>query len=98
MHIKSIVAGVAIALAATIGLASAAEQFATLERVTAEPMKSDEMAAVTGEHIIIFRPGGASVEFTIQVPDNMFHVDLVGLSGGRPCRGSGLVCHDGGPF
>ncbi len=53
MHIKSIAAGAAIALAATVGSASAGDQFTTLGGVTAEPMNAGEMAAVTGEHVII---------------------------------------------
>ncbi len=47
MQIKSIVAGAAIALAATVGSASAADQFATLDGVTAEPMNAGEMDRVT---------------------------------------------------
>ena len=45
MQIKSILAGAAIALAAVIGSASAAEQFTTLTGVTAEVMPADEMEA-----------------------------------------------------
>ena len=48
MQIKSIFAGAAIALAATIGSASAAEQFTTLEGVTAVAMSSVEQDAVRG--------------------------------------------------
>ena len=62
MHIKSIVVGAAIALAATVGSASAADQFATLGGVTAEPMNAGEMAAVVGAVFIIGvnpPPGGS---------------------------------------
>ena len=48
MHIKSIVAGAAIALASTVGSASAADQFSTLEGVTADAMTPQEMGVVTG--------------------------------------------------
>ncbi len=53
MQFKSIVAGAAVALAATVGSASAADQFATLGGVTAEPMNAGEMAAVVGAVFII---------------------------------------------
>ncbi|MCH8921470.1 MAG: hypothetical protein IIA23_12325, partial [Chloroflexi bacterium] len=48
MHIKSIVAGAAIALAATVGTASAADQFATLDGMAAQPLTAEEMAGVVG--------------------------------------------------
>ena len=49
MHIKSILAGATIALAATIGSASAADQFATLGGIPAASMSAGEMAVVRGE-------------------------------------------------
>ncbi len=52
MHIKSIVAGAAIALAATIGSASAADQFATLAGITAEPIPEAELAKVIGSGVL----------------------------------------------
>jgi hypothetical protein len=48
MLTKSILATAAIALAATIGSASAGEQFTTLEGVTAVAMSSSELHGVTG--------------------------------------------------
>ncbi len=48
MQIKSIFAGAAIALAATIGSASAAEQFTTLEGVTAVAISPGELGTVVG--------------------------------------------------
>ena len=48
MQIKSIVAGAAIALAATIGSASAADQLSTLDGVSAQPMSSAELDSVRG--------------------------------------------------
>ena len=48
MLIKSLVSAAAIALVATIGSASATEQFTTLEGVTAVPMSTSELDAVTG--------------------------------------------------
>ncbi len=43
MQIKSIVAAAAIALAATIGSASAADQFTTLDGIAAQPLTQQEM-------------------------------------------------------
>ncbi len=48
MQIKLLVSVAAIALAATIGSASTAEQFTTLEGVTAVAMSSVEQDAVVG--------------------------------------------------
>ena len=48
MRIKLFVSAAAIALAATIGSASAADQFSTLDGVPAASMSAGEMAAVRG--------------------------------------------------
>ncbi len=53
MQIKSILAGAAIALLAGLGAASAAEQFATLEGVSAETLSPAELARARGAHIIV---------------------------------------------
>ena len=59
MKIKSILAGAAIALAATIGSASADEaQFSILGGTTATPMTQAEMAVVIGAAVQITTPGG----------------------------------------
>ena len=58
MHIKTILAGAALALAATIGSASAAEQFSTLEGVTAVAMSSVEQDAVVGKIVHFFDANG----------------------------------------
>ena len=47
MQIKSILAGAAIALAASVGSASAAEQLSTLEGITAQAMTPQELGVVT---------------------------------------------------
>jgi len=62
MRIKTIVAGAAIALAATIGAAHAGDQFSTLEGITAVAMSPAELGAVAGEaaHISIDPKGTAS--------------------------------------
>ena len=56
MRIKAIVAGAAIALAATIGTASADEQFSILEGVTAVPISSGELDTVVGKTIHFTTP------------------------------------------
>ena len=56
MHIKTIVAGAAIALAATIGSASAAEQFKVLLGIDAILLSSPEMEAVRGMNVKITNP------------------------------------------
>ena len=48
MRIKLFVSAAGIALAATIGSASAADQFSTLDGVPAASMSAGEMAAVRG--------------------------------------------------
>jgi len=59
MLTKTILTATAIALAATIGSASAGEQFTTLEGVTAVAMSSSELHGVTGSarHFEIFANG-----------------------------------------
>ena len=53
MQIKSILAGAAIALAASVGSAYAADQFATLDGVQAQPMNTAEMDGVRGQNISV---------------------------------------------
>ena len=53
MHIKSILAGAAIAIAASVGSASAADQFATLDGVTVQPMNAAGMDRVRGTFITL---------------------------------------------
>ncbi len=53
MHIKSILAGTALALAATIGSASAADEFMTLDGVAAYVMSATELSATVGAGIVI---------------------------------------------
>ena len=48
MHIKSIVAGAALAVIATVGSAAAADQFVTLEGLTVDALTPQEMGVVTG--------------------------------------------------
>ncbi len=51
MQIKSILAGAAIAIAASVGSAYAADQFATVAGVQAGPLSVEEMDAVRGLRI-----------------------------------------------
>ena len=61
MRITTLVSAAAIALATTIGSVSAANQFATLDGVTANPMSSGELDAVKGMHRhFLDASGGAS--------------------------------------
>ena len=48
MRIKLFAAGAAIALAASVGSASAADQFSALDGITAEALSARDMAAVRG--------------------------------------------------
>ena len=48
MHIKSILTAAAIALAATVGSASAAEQFTTLDGIAVAAMNAMELDSVRG--------------------------------------------------
>ena len=54
MQIKLLVSAAAIALAATIGSASAADQFTTLDGIPAQTLTEQEMGTVIGGH----PPGG----------------------------------------
>ncbi len=56
MRIKLIAAGAAIALAASVGSASAADQYSTLEGIAAQAMTPQEMGAVVGAHVLIVTP------------------------------------------
>ena len=51
MQIKLIVSAAAIALAAGLGSASAAEQFTALEGITAEPLNAVELDRVRGANL-----------------------------------------------
>jgi len=53
MQIKSVVSAAAIVLAFSVGSASAAERFSTLDGVSAQPMNAAEMTAVQGTAVII---------------------------------------------
>ncbi len=56
MQIKSIVAGAAIVVAATIGSAFAADQFSTIKGIAADALTPQEMGEVTGAALITVRP------------------------------------------
>ncbi len=63
MRIKAIVAGAAIALAATIGSVTADEQFSTLEGVSAELLSPAALATVRGADLALSTPGGGVSPF-----------------------------------
>ena len=52
MQFKSILAAAGIAVAATVGLATAADRFATLDGIAAGPMTAEELSKVRGAMII----------------------------------------------
>ena len=67
---------VAIALAATIGSVSAADQFATLDGVTAVAMSSGELDAVTGLHVhFVPNPGHDTVRIGQPPVGHRFHCE-----------------------
>ncbi len=94
MQIKSIVAGAAIALAATIGSASAGDEFSTLGGVSAESLSSVEMAAVVGAHLFIqINPrSGRFRRIEVQQPET--HGPLAGLARAQTASG-GVVTASG---
>ena len=61
MRIKTIVPAIAIALAATIGSASAAEQFAALVGIPVVPMTRIELTRTTGGDWNILAPDGTVI-------------------------------------
>ena len=62
MRNKLFASAAAIAFAASLGTASAAEQFTALDGIQAEPMTPSEMAAVVGT-------GASFVAITVVLPD-----------------------------
>ena len=84
MHIKSILAAAAIALAATLGSAFAADQFTTLESVAAQPMNVDEMAQVRGMGNLEFILGGLIVTGIVPTAVQVFgggnNADLITIN------------------
>ncbi len=105
MRIKLFAAGAAIALAATIGSASAADQFSTLEGIAAEALTPHEMGAIIGAATLFVGPDAAVdpasgfpfdvVEGPPNKPvgntDGMEAGLITGLSGGTLEGGSGVV-------
>ena len=87
MRIKTIVSGVAVALAVSVGSAFAAEEFATLDGVTAEPMNAVELDQIKGSHVVLADPAG-SMPFSgpqSPIPDTVggfvAGVTTIGLAG-----------------
>ena len=74
MQIKPILAAAGIAVAATIGLASAAERFATLDGIAAGPMTAEELSKVRGAMIIEVR--GLPTVQEVDISDGVFSVKL----------------------
>ena len=92
MHIKTIVAGAAIALAATIGSASAAEQFSTLKGIPAVAMAPAEADAIRGLNVQVIRPTVTGLS-EIHTPAAIEPHAVFGLTTGDVA--SGVVdCHN----
>ena len=103
MRIKSILAAAAIALAATIGSASAADQFTTLKGIEAHAMTPQEMGAILAKAVLIVgaddKAGGRCVCTALPVDNGgNFHIDNAdsGLdtasnSGGLNGGASGII-------
>ena len=72
MQIKLIVAGAAIALAASVGSASAAEM-STLEGIPAEPMTAAELASVEGKESLAVNAAFAQDSHRGLPPPNGIH-------------------------
>ena len=81
MHIKSIVAGTAIALAVSLGSASAADQFSALEGLAAEPLTPHEMGAIFGAANLVVDP--AAVSGTLGFPFDVIHQPDLNQPAGR---------------
>ncbi len=87
MQIKSIVAAAAIALAASVGSASAGDEFGTLGGVSAESLSSVEMAAVVGDHLfILIQPLSGPPQLFVDGPST--HEPLDGLENATTASGA----------
>ena len=92
MQIKSILAAAAIALAASVGSAYAADQFATLDGVTVQPMNTAEMDGVRGENITVGVDGCSTgtcttltfTEMAAPTQDSFDHIHIDTAFGSRP--------------
>ena len=85
MQIKSVLAGAAISLAASIGTASAGEQFTYLEDVKAISMNNTQMDKVTAANLVL--PNGKVIlgdpgDFDNPAPGE-FHPSFAISDGGR---------------
>ncbi len=90
MGLRSILAGAAIILAATVGSAFAAEQFTTLEGVTAEAMTTQAMGGIKGQLILrIAVPHGADIP--VGLPDQFDGDPGLVIENGQPAGGNADV-------
>ena len=73
-------------MAATVGSAFAAEQFTTLEGVTAEAMTSQTMEGTKGQLVLdIAVPHGADIP--VGLPDQFDNADGLVIDNGQPAGG-----------
>jgi len=87
MHIKSILTAAAIALVAGLGSASAADQFAALEGITAEQLNAVELDRVRGAIVYLNGLDGVPQRavVTVLVNTQRMHVDV--CAPGAGCSG-----------
>ena len=90
MRIKTLVMGVAIALAFSAHSAAAAEQFSVLDGIRADPMNASQMAAVVGSHAQVIFSSGNSPNTRGGGP-NSPHIIIISSGPGLPvsekCKG-----------
>ncbi len=87
MHIKLLVSAIAIALVATVGSASAAERFATLDGIAAESMSAAELSSVAGAGIIVQEiPTDLTIKRTLATVEVSFEEGLLVIFALRPAE------------
>ncbi len=95
MQIKSILAATAIALAAAVGSASAADRLTTMEGMEAKALTPLEMAAVFGAFDLNVNPPIAGA--VLNPPDALPHLGLPIGGGVEPDGGLDVVIGLDGP-
>ena len=87
MHIKSILTAAAIALAAGLGSASAADQFTALEGITAEPLNAVELDRVRGSNVDLSGLDGVPTSAVLAVRLNTARMPINICPPTRGCPG-----------
>jgi len=100
MRIKTIIAGAAIVLAATIGSVSAADKFSTLAGLPAELLSPAELAATRGAHFFVVVTGTSGTDVDLSTNSGpvtggvLLELGNGGINGLRPLVDAGhdAVC------